>query len=92
MRAVMGRPVQQSTIRILGQEYRVRSDQDPRHLEQVAEYVNEVLGEVRQATPDTQDAAVLTALNLASELLRLREANVVPDERIHALIELVDSV
>lgn len=88
----MGRVVQQSTIRILGQEYRVRSDQDPHHLEQVAEYVNEVLGEVRQATPDTQDAAVLTALNLASELLRLREANVVPDERIQALIELVDSL
>jgi len=86
------RTVQQCTIKILGQEYRIRSDQDPSHLEMVAAYVNEILGEVRQATPDTQDAAVLTALNLASELLRLREANVVPDGRIQALIELVDSL
>ena len=92
MRASPGRAVQQSTIKILGQEYRVRSDQDPRHLEMVAAYVNEILGEVRQATPDTQDAAVLTALNLASELLRLRESNLVPEERIQALIELVDSL
>jgi cell division protein ZapA len=88
----MSRPVQQCTIRILGQEYRVRSDQDPSHLEQVAAYVNAVLSEVRQATPDTQDAAVLTALNIASELLRLREANLIPDERIQALIEVVDSL
>jgi cell division protein ZapA (FtsZ GTPase activity inhibitor) len=58
----------------------------------VAAYVNAVLSEVRQATPDTQDAAVLTALNIASELLRLREASLVPDERIQALIELVDSL
>jgi cell division protein ZapA (FtsZ GTPase activity inhibitor) len=92
MRASPGRAVQQCTIKILGQEYRVRSDQDPRHLEMVAAHVNEILGEVRQATPDTQDAAVLTALNLASELLRLRESNLVPDERIQALIELVDSL
>ena len=92
MRPSAGRVVQQSTIKILGQEYRVRSDQDPQHLEMVAAYVNEVLGEVRQATPDTQDAAVLTALNLASELVRLRESSLVPEERIQALIELVDSL
>ena len=92
MRPSPGRVVQQSTIKILGQEYRVRSDQDPLHLEMVAAYVNEILGEVRQATPDTQDAAVLTALNLASELVRLRESNLVPEERIQALIELVDSL
>jgi cell division protein ZapA len=92
MRPSPGRAVQQSTIKILGQEYRVRSDQDPQHLEMVAAYVNEILSEVRQATPDTQDAAVLTALNLASELVRMREANLVPEERIQALIELVDSL
>jgi cell division protein ZapA len=81
-----------STIKILGQEYRVRTDADPGHLQAVEAYVNEVLSEVRQSTADSQDAAVLAALNIASELVRMRSANVVSDERIHALIELVDSI
>jgi cell division protein ZapA (FtsZ GTPase activity inhibitor) len=85
--------MRQATISILGQAYRIRSDADPAHLEQVAAYVNRMLGDLRQSTPDTQDAAVLATLNVASDLLRLRDTrHVVSDERIHALIELVDSV
>jgi cell division protein ZapA (FtsZ GTPase activity inhibitor) len=82
-----------ATIAILGQTYRIRSDADPAHLEQVAGYVNRLLSDLRQSTADTQDAAVLATLNVASDLLRLREAqSLVSDERIQALIELVDSV
>ncbi len=82
-----------STIKILGQEYRVRTDADGNHLEEVASYVNEVLAEVRRSTPDSQDAAVLAALNIASELLRGRSSgSVVPDARIRSLIELVDAI
>jgi len=51
-----------------------------------------VLREVRQTTPDTQDASVLAALNIASELLRRRDLVAVPRERIQALIDLADSV
>ncbi len=82
---------QLNTIKIMGHEYRVRSDSDPEHLEQVASYVDEVLREVSRATTDTQSAAVLAALNLASELLELRRHGVVPRERLQALIDLVDS-
>ena len=79
------------SIKILDREYRIRSDADPEHLEAVAEHVDRVLREVRRSTPDTQDAAVLAALNIASELLRSRSLVAVPRERIQELIELVDS-
>lgn len=79
------------SIKILEREYKIRSDADLEHLEAVAAYVDRVLREVRRTTPDTQDAAVLAALNIASELLRVRQLVAVPRERIQALIELVDS-
>ncbi len=82
---------QLNTIKIMGHEYRVRSDSDPEHLQKVASYVDEVLREVSRSTTDTQSAAVLAALNLASELLELRSHGVVPRERLQALIDLVDS-
>ena len=82
---------QLNTIKIRGNEYRVRSDSDPEHLQQVASYVDEVLSEVSRSTTDTQDAAVLAALNLASEVLELRRLEAVPRERLQALIDLVDS-
>ena len=80
-----------NTIKVMGHEYRIRSDSDPEHLQAVAQYVDRVLREVSESTKDTQDAAVLTALNVVSELLELRELESVPRERIQALIDLVDS-
>ena len=82
---------QLNTIKIMGHEYRVRSDSDPEHLQQVASYVDEMLSEVSRSTTDSQDAAVLAALNLASEVLELRRLEAVPRERLQALIDLVDS-
>jgi cell division protein ZapA (FtsZ GTPase activity inhibitor) len=79
-------------IKIGGREYRVRADSDPRHLESVAAFVDGVLRDVQRSTPDTRDAAILAALNIASDLLHMREQlAVVPRERVRALIELVDS-
>ena len=80
-----------NTIKIMGHEYRIHSDSDPEHLQAVAHYVDRVLREVSESTKDTQDAAVLAALNVASELLELRQLEAVPRERIQALIDLVDS-
>ena len=80
-----------TTIKILGHEYRLRADMDPAHLERVADYVDRVMRQVQESTPDTQDAAILTALNIASELLSTRGLTAVPSERIQALIDLVDS-
>ena len=80
-----------TTVKILEREYRIRSDADPAHLDAVASYVDQVLREVRKSTPDTQDASVLAALNIASELLRQKDMVSVPRARIQALIDLVES-
>ena len=85
------RPV---TLKVLGHEYRVRSDEDVRHLEKVAEYVDSLIREIRQgSTADPQTAAVMAALTIASDLLQVRaHPQAVSPERLRALIELVDSV
>ncbi|MEX2207508.1 MAG: cell division protein ZapA [Myxococcota bacterium] len=80
-----------AVVKILEREYRIRSDADPEHLDAVASYVDQVLREVRKSTPDTQDASVLAALNIASELLRTRQQVAVPRERILELIDLIES-
>ena len=81
-----------TVIKILGKEYKLKTDADPGHLQSVAEYVDRVLFEVRRTAPDTQDAAILAALNIASELMMARELPTGQRERIQALIELIDSV
>ena len=84
-----------NSVKILGKEYRIKTDADadPEHIERVAAYVDGMMRDVQRTTPDTQDAAILAALNIASEMMRLRDANLTIDgERIRALIELVDSV
>lgn len=80
-------------VKLLGKEYRLKGDADPQHMQQVADYVDQVLHEIGRSHPDTLDAAILAALNIASELLRLRDSGCVVDgARIQALIDLVDSV
>ncbi len=86
---------QSVTVKIQGQEYRIRSDADPAHLESVAAYVDEVLRDVQGQSPaDSQAAVVLAALNIASEFLRQRDGDEafakVPLERLQALIDLTE--
>jgi cell division protein ZapA len=80
-----------TTVKIGGREYRLRSADDPERAERAAEYVDHILREIQASSPDTHDAAILTALNIASELLRLRQS-MPPPERMRALIDLIDSV
>ena len=87
-------------VRIGGRDYRLRSDADEKWLQGVAEYVDESMGRIRSLTEtvDSMDVAVLTALNLARELIELREngpgpaarVQVDPD-RLATLIELAES-
>jgi cell division protein ZapA (FtsZ GTPase activity inhibitor) len=79
-----------NAVKLLGREYKLRGEPDEAHLDEVVEYLNEVLRKVQDGTPDTQDAAILAALNVASDLIRLRHVTPQAD-RIQALIDLVDS-
>ncbi len=86
-------------VRIRGQEFRIRSDDDEETLRRVARYLDETLTKVekRTGTVDSLDVALLTALNLARELVALREGrrsgNVagVEASRMRSLIELAES-
>jgi cell division protein ZapA (FtsZ GTPase activity inhibitor) len=86
-------PARSVTVKILGKEYRVRSDADAKHLEEVAAYVDRVMREIHgRSGSDTQAAAILAALNIASDLVRMRELVAIRPERIRSLIELLESV
>jgi cell division protein ZapA len=85
-------------VRILGQEYRIRSDGDPESVVRAARLLEETMERVRgrSSTVDSLDVAVLAALNLAHHLMGLREGRTgrepgVEAERVTALADLVAS-
>jgi cell division protein ZapA (FtsZ GTPase activity inhibitor) len=96
---VSGKPVVAVSIR--GQEFRIRTDDDEASLQRVAQYLDDTMTTVEQktGTVDTQQLALLSALNLARELVELRERGVstapagasVDSARIESLIELAES-
>jgi cell division protein ZapA (FtsZ GTPase activity inhibitor) len=81
-----------TSVRILGREYRIRNARDPEHARAVAAHVDAVLRDILAQAPETQDAPMLAALNIASDLLLCQEEPGVPRERIQALLDLIDSV
>ena len=87
-------------VRILGHEYRIKSEADEEQVERVARYVDETMTRIRERTKtvDSLDLAVLAALNLANDLLAHREGTgaspagpAVEPDRIRALIALAES-
>lgn len=86
-------------VRILGHEYRIRSDADEAQIERVARSVDEAMSRIRErtGTVDTLDLAILTALNLANDLLARGEGgghdgrSRVDRERLLALAELAEA-
>jgi cell division protein ZapA len=61
---------------VLGSSFTLRSDEDVQHLRSVAELFSRRVDEVQRAVPKESplSIAVLSALNLADELLRERKA------------------
>jgi len=62
-------------IRIMGVPYVLKGRQDEKHLRAVAAFVDEQMSALAQKSriTSTPKLAVLTALNLAEEVLRLRQ-------------------
>lgn len=88
------------SVELRGKQFRVRSNDDEELLQRVAGYLNAAMLEVEQrtGTVDSLDVALLTGLNLARELVEIREGrqpsgnDVGPDpERLRVLIELGES-
>jgi cell division protein ZapA (FtsZ GTPase activity inhibitor) len=86
-------------MRIRGQEFRIVSEDDEKSLRQVVRYLNETMRTVekRTGTVDSLHAALLTGLNLARELVRIREERAPqgagpPPERLRSLTDRVEAV
>jgi cell division protein ZapA (FtsZ GTPase activity inhibitor) len=96
---VSSKPVVAVSIR--GQEFRIRTDDDEASLRRVAQYLDDTMATVEKktGTVDTLQLALLSALNLARELVELRERGAttgpsalsVDPVRFEALIELAES-
>jgi cell division protein ZapA len=79
-------------VRIRGQEFRIRSDESPEFLQQVADLVDVTMRRIEERTGaiDTLDVAMLTALNLAREVVEARRSRTsLP--RLRELIERVEA-
>jgi len=85
-------------VEISGQRYPIRSSLEPEYVARLASYVDERMRAVADATPtgDSLRFAILTALNIADELFRCRDAGKARDgqlaERAGELERLLDRV
>lgn len=84
------------SVRIRGHEFRVRSDDDDAALQRVAGYLDETMSKVEEktGTVDSLSVAMLTALNLAREVVELRggQQGLGGDpKRLRSLIDLAES-
>ncbi len=62
-------------VKILGQRYKVRSDEGEEYINGLAEYVNNQIGEVQKTTKTvaTHNLAILAAMNIADNLFKAKE-------------------
>lgn len=77
---------------IRGQEFRIRGDENPEQLQQIAEIVDSTMRRIEERTGaiDTLDVAMLTALNLAREVVEVRRTRP-SSPRLRALIERAEA-
>mgnify|MGYP001283426327 FL=1 len=64
-----------AVVRIAGREYTIRAFETEEYIHRVAIYVNRKMEEITSAQPglSTAMAAVLTAINLSDEVLKLKD-------------------
>jgi cell division protein ZapA (FtsZ GTPase activity inhibitor) len=86
-------------LRILGHEYRVRTDAEPVEMERIAALVEDVMARTQRRTGavDSLDLALMTALNLANDLVAARRsaeqavAGPLAAKRVRALADEVEA-
>jgi len=82
------------SVRIRGQDFRIRSDESPEQLARIARTVDETMErvETRTGAVDSYDVAMLTALNLAREIVGFQtKPRPVDSSRLRSLIELTEA-
>ncbi len=90
--------MEHARVDILGENYTIRGDAQTEYISQVGNIVGKRMQELRQVSPhlNPKRLAVLTAINLADELIRLQnDKNTIDTEhttarRTSELISLID--
>ena len=87
---------QSVTVTIRGREFRLRTGDDADSLHRIAGFLDATMAQVEQRTGsvDSLDVAMLTALNLAREVVELREVDGgsgADPKRLQQLIVLAES-
>jgi cell division protein ZapA len=83
-------------IKVFGQTYTVKTDAEENYIQEVAKHVNGKMEEVLRKTKSvsTLNVAILTALNIADDLLKEREKRIALVREIEAksrdLVEKID--
>ncbi len=73
--SLTGQPKTRVSVRIYGQDYTIVGTESPAHIRLVAAFVDDKMHEFSEKNPmlDVPKLAVLTAVNIASEYLKLKE-------------------
>lgn len=84
-------------VSIRGRELHVKTAGNGEELQRIASYLDETMAQVerRTGTADSVDIALLTALNLAREVVQLRDGDRTQSpqqvEQLRAIIDLAES-
>jgi cell division protein ZapA len=82
-------------VKILGQRYKIRSDEGQDYIEKLAEYVNDQISEVQRGSKSvaTHSVAILAAMNIADNLFKIRDGDSVLKkevrERVRKILRLI---
>jgi cell division protein ZapA len=82
-------------VKILGQRYKIRSDEGEEYINSLANYVNDQIGEVQKTTKTvaTHNLAILTAMNIADNLFKAnkRKDQIKKEvrERVRRILKLI---
>jgi len=86
-----------ATVQILGERYTIRGEADPEYIAEVGRMVDDRMREMQNMAPNlsSRKLAVLAAINMADELLQMRNARSIEDDqevmlRTRRLINLLD--
>jgi cell division protein ZapA len=83
--------MQTVTVSINGENYTIRTDDDPAYVNEVARYVDEKMREIASGGKviATSKVAILTALNIADELFKSRKGHLERDRAAGRRIEKI---
>ncbi len=81
-------------VHILGQKYVIKGDDSPEYIEQLSAFLDKKLKEVHSHSPNITPlkAAILTALNIADELHKIKSEYSLVTQNIKKMEDKTDTI